>query len=217
MHFHERLYQLHIILGNPQAPALWEPKCWHAIQDSLLRATKAARGSASLNSLQYEPNGQYMKDVKFGRLGLSAISEARWLHDYTAYPERQGWLFHSLELWAPGRTTCNNQNLAPDMYLGVMNEGYYANLSNILYNPYIVLAGALDKEESFLASINQLATTLAQQTQAVFTHNKVIPWGNSSGSNGFSKAIGDLLSSSIFLPSKHTASPFLDRIEEYWK
>ncbi|GAB3835883.1 hypothetical protein GCM10028821_33300 [Hymenobacter jeollabukensis] len=217
MRFHERLYQLHIILGHPAAQPLWQPAGWHSILPALLAATKAARGPASLNLLQYEPNGQYFKDVKFGRLGLSASSEARWLHDYAAHPERQNWQFHLLGLWAPGRTTCGNQSLAPDLYLGIRNEAYYKQPAHLVFNPYVVVAGALDKGPSFRADVDHLAAVIARQTQAVFRHAKTISWGKPSGS-GFTNAIGDLLAASVFKPGpQHTATPSMDNLAEYWQ
>lgn len=217
MRFHERLYKLHLILGHPDAPPLWLPNQWRSIQNELHQATKAARGPASLNLLQYEPNGQYFKNVKFGRLGVSVKSEARWLHDYATYPERQSWLFHSLDLWAPGRTTCCNQDMAPDIYLGIMNEGYYTPNMQLTFNPCVVLAGATDKGPEFLSIIDELAGTIARQTQAVFTHSKTTPWGAASGA-GFTKAIGDLLTSFVFKAGlRHSSLPFLDRLDEYWQ
>jgi hypothetical protein len=189
MLFHERLYQFHIILGNKNEPALWEPKGWQSIQASLLRVTKAARGSASLNSLQYiaTPGDKYL-DAKFGRLGLSEKSEKKWLHDYVTFPERKEWLFHSVELWAPGRTTCSNQNMAPDVYLGVANENCYSRPSAILFSPYIILAGAVDKGEKFLMDITNLAATISQQTKSVLHIRKISPWGTCYLSLGFTRA-----------------------------
>lgn len=136
MRFHERLYQLHIILGDKNEPALWEPQGWQAIQICLSRVAKAARGPASLDSLQYIPAlGDKYVDAKFGRLGLSEESDKKWLHDYTGFPERKEWIFHSVELWAPGRITCDNQNMAPDVYLGIANESYYRDFASTKFNP----------------------------------------------------------------------------------
>jgi len=194
MLFHERLYQLHIILGDKNQPALWEAKGWQFIRANLSKVTKAARGPASLNSLQYIPAlGNKYLDGKFGKLGLSEKAEKKWLHDYVNFPERKDWLFHSVELWAPGRTTCGNQNLAPDVYLGIANEGYYSNPAAVIFNPYLVLAGAVDMGEEYLSDVNNLATVICQHTKAILHIHKTIPWGKSNLSSGFTDAIGDLL------------------------
>ena len=218
MRYHQRLYQLHIILGHKNEPALWELQGWQAIQANLLRVTKAARGPASLNSLQHTPisDNEYV-DAKFGRLGLSEKSDSKWVHDYISFPERKKWIFHSVELWAPGRTTCGNQNMAPDVYLGIADESYYRAFASIKFNPYIVLAGAVDKGEEFLSDVNSLATGISQQTKSVLHIHKTLSWGRSSGS-GFNAAIGDLLASSVFKGAlSHSDIPLIDQIEAYWK
>ena len=199
-------------------PALWEPQGWQSIQASLLRVAKAARGPASLNSLQYIPalNNKYV-EAKFGKLGLSEKAEKKWLHDYTNFPERMDWLFHSVELWAPGRTTCGNQDMAPDVYLGIANESYYQNSASTKFNPYIILAGAVDKGEEFLSDVNSLAVNISQQTKSVLHIQKKLAWGRDSGL-GFTAAIGDLLVSSVFRADlKHSNASMIDQIEDYWK
>ena len=219
MLFHERLYQLHIILGDKNEPALWEPKGWHTIQASLLRVTKVARGPASLNSLQYIPAlGNNYVEGKFGKLGLSEKADKKWLHDYANFPERKDWLFHSVELWAPGRTTSANQNMAPDVYLGIANESYYSDPAATIFNPYVILAGAVDKGEEFLSDLNSLATVISQQTKSVLHHRKTITWGRSYLGLGFTDSIGDLLTSSVFKPGLRSSElPLIDQVEDYWK
>lgn len=44
--FHERLYQLHIIVGNRIKPALGQLEGWQLMREELLKTTKAARGPA---------------------------------------------------------------------------------------------------------------------------------------------------------------------------
>jgi hypothetical protein len=107
--------------------------------------------------------------------------------------------------------------MAPDIYLGVMNEGYYTATAQLTFNPYIVLAGATDKGTEFISIIAELAATMARQTQAVFKHSKTIPWGIASGPV-YTNVIGDLLASSVFkVGLRHNALPFLDRLDEYWQ
>ncbi|RIY05570.1 hypothetical protein D0T11_20170 [Hymenobacter rubripertinctus] len=70
--------------------------------------------------------------------------------------------------------------MPPDIYLGIINKAYYHSPATLTFNPYIVVAGALDKGTEFDLAINQLVAVITQQTHAVFTHEKLLPWGIAS-------------------------------------
>lgn len=107
--------------------------------------------------------------------------------------------------------------MAPDLYLGIRNEAYYEQPVHLTFNPYVVVAGALDKDAAFQADVEHLVASIAQQTHTVFTHTKTISWGKSLGS-GFTNAIGDLLAASVFRPGPlHTATPSIDMLNQYWQ
>lgn len=152
-----------------------------------------------------------------GKLGISEKAEAKWLHDYSTFPERKNWLFHSVDLWAPSRSACANQGLAPDFYLGIANEAYYKIPSPFLFNPYIVVASAIDKGEEFNADVNNLASKLVEQTKSVLHIHKISPWGRAC-LLGFTDAIGDLITSTVFKPGlRQVDIPLNDQIQDYWK
>jgi hypothetical protein len=187
MRFDERQYQLITILGNSEGQPLCTRQQWSAIEPALLAVLKLIQGPKSMQSLQYDGD----KPIAFGRLGLNAASLEKWIHDENQYPDRQQWLFHSNELWAPGRTACERLDLPPDLYFGFRNEGFYKPQSP---SPYIVLASALDRGSDFNAAAKELATALISVTQAIQHSSRRTTWGQAIGSGAFTNAIGDLLS-----------------------
>jgi len=217
MLLYERQYQLHIILGNQKSPSLWMPQGWRNIEKDLQKISEASRGATSLSSLQYVPDGEHMREAKFGRMSLSPNSYKKWVHDYGNFPERKQWKFHSVEMWSPGRTTCAKENLAPDFVFGIVNEDYYLRPQLVTFNPFVVVAGALDKGVEFVAKVDSLAAKLAKQTECVLHITKASAWGREYLS-GHTDAIGDLLACSPFKPAlAHADVPFIDRISDYWK
>jgi len=187
MRFYERQYQLITILGNPEGQPLWTRKKWSTIEPALLAILKLIPGPKSMQSLQYDG----AKPVAFGRIGLNTAGLEKWIHDESQYPDRQQWLFHSNELWAPGRTACERLSLPPDLYFGFRNEAFYKPQNP---NPYIVLAGALDRGSAFSAAVAEFTTTLISATKALHHSSKKTTWGKAIGLSSFTDAIGDLLS-----------------------
>lgn len=212
--FHERRYRLHVILGNPKSEPLWKRQSWQAIEPALLAVLGLIPGPKSMHSDQYDNAGL----VQRGRIGLNAKGLEKWIHDDANYPDRNDWAFHSNEIWAPGRTMCGKLNLPPDLYFGFRNEGIYREPQNLTFNPFIILAGALDKSAAFEQLVDELVKKLMSVTDAVYSYNKETAWGKGQGSGGFSKAIGDLLTTGIFEgATTHSDSPFPERIEPYWQ
>ena len=189
MRFHERRYQLHIILGNSEYQPLWTRQTWVAIEPALSAVLELIPGQKFMQSLQYDGT----KPIAFGRIGLNRTSLEKWIHDENQYSDRQQWLFYSNELWAPGRATCAKLNLPPDLYFGFRNEKFYD-----VQNPtsYIILASSLARGSDFNAMVTKLAMTLISATHASQYSTKKTTWGQAIGTSSFTNAIGDLLGSS---------------------
>ena len=215
MFFYERKYQLYIILGSPKCASLWARQGWSSIEQSLLATLNLIPGQKSMQSLQYDSAGA----ISLGRIGLNKKGLEKWIHDKALYPNRNAWSFHSNEIWAPGRTECGKLNLPPDLYFGFVNQCNYKAPEKLSFNPYIVLAGALDRGEAFDAAVASFASVLIERTFAVYHYSKQATWGRVTGlSSSFSNAIGDLLVSSIFKPgNSHADLPFPERISDYWQ
>lgn len=115
-HFEHRKYSVLIALGKPAAPPLFCRDTWLRLVpmlDPLVRSAK--RGPEAVHSTQ---NDQQGRPIKFGRMRWNAQSHSRWTLDCS---QPSSIAFGATELWAPSRNVCAKEDLAPDVYIDVVN------------------------------------------------------------------------------------------------
>ena len=92
MAFHDVDYDAYCILGDPDAPALWNWPVWERFRVEFDPLIKAARGSPGVRSTQYLPNRG--GTVKFGRIGWKEADHQKWTHGSpTNQDESKSWGF----------------------------------------------------------------------------------------------------------------------------
>ncbi len=200
MAFFSREYEVFLLLAAPASPGLWQQEQWTPFADAVNRIVAQARGKGAVRSLQYNPAG---KLIAFGRMGWDAKGHAKWTHTQATTDAR----FMSLEAWAPAWTTCEKDDLAPDLFISLFNEDYLNHAGKpLLFGQRLVCAVATDLGQEAAATMRAALAQLAAKQQApVFAHARR-PWGKAM-LGGFSSAIQDLALTDLFKPGDVHARP----------
>lgn len=211
MAFHDREYQVYVVLGQPSAPAPWVEPGWARLFDALDPIISAARGTAAVRSTQLgpRPGSPNQRGISFGRIGWNAQGSRKWVHGADGRLLSGGEaIFVSSEVWAPSWTTCEREKLAPDAYLAITSASYGSPQadSEIKFNSQCILAVASDIGKADQA--RGCAEAVASIVDAALRAQCVRPWGIAvGGGHGFySNAINDLHVTGLFKPgSRHQA------------
>lgn len=200
MAFFSRDYEVFLLLAAPGAAPLWDAAQWTPFAASVDGLMAQARGKAGVRSHQYNPRG---KPIPFGRLGWDDKSHAKWTHTPVTTEAR----FMSLEAWAPTWTTCEKDDLAPDLFLALANESLLGLAGKPLqFSQRLVCAIATDMGCAAAATLRQsLAHLAAQQDAVVFAHTRR-QWGRAAY-GGFTGAIQDMLIGGLFRQDDPHARP----------
>src|SRR5437773_10921574 len=101
MAFHDRKYKAYVVLGDPTSEPLWNWRRWRAFSEQLDPVFTACREKALVRAGQFEMATK--REVKFGRLGWSPDSHAKWAHSSPVTVEAsKNWFFFFVEASAPG-------------------------------------------------------------------------------------------------------------------
>ena len=113
----------------------------------------------------------------------------------------------SLEAWAPAWTTCEKDDLAPDLFISLFNEEYLNRAGKpLLFGQRLICAVATDLGQEAAATVREaLAQLAARQHAPVFAHARR-PWGKAM-LGGFSSAIQDLALTDLFKPGNPHERP----------
>lgn len=200
MAFFSREYEVFLLLAAPASPGLWQQEQWTPFADAVNSIVAQARGKGAVRSHQYNPAG---KLIPFGRMGWDARGHAKWTHTAATIDAR----FMSLEAWAPAWTTCEKDDLAPDLFISLFNEDYLNRAGKpLLFSQRLVCAVATDLGQEAVAAMRAALAQLAVKQQApVFAHARR-PWGKAM-LGGFSSAIQDLALTDLFQPGDVHARP----------
>lgn len=200
MAFFSREYEVFLLLAAPASPGLWQQEQWTPFADAVNGIVAQARGKGAVRSHQYNPAG---KLIAFGRMGWDARGHAKWTHTQATTDAR----FMSLEAWAPAWTTCEKDDLAPDLFISLFNEDYLNHAGKpLLFGQRLVCAVAADLGQEAAATLRAALAQLAAKQQApVFAHARR-PWGKAM-LGGFSSAIQDLALTDLFQPGDVHARP----------
>ena len=193
MAFFLRDYEVFLLLAAPDAPGLWTEQQWTPFDEAIAGVVAQARGKSAVRSHQYNPAG---KLIAFGRMGWDARGNAKWTHTPATTDAR----FMSMEAWAPSWSTCEKDDLAPDLFISLLNEAHLNSAGKALqFGQRMVCAVATDMGQDAAASVRAAMVQLAgRQRAAVFAH-ALRRWGKWQP-GGFSSAIQDLLLTDLFKP-----------------
>lgn len=193
MAFFSREYEVFLLLAAPASPGLWLQEQWTPFANEVNSIVAQARGKGAVRSHQYNPAG---KLIPFGRMGWDAKGHAKWTHT----PATRDARFMSLEAWAPAWTTCEKDDLAPDLFISLFNEDYLNRAGKpLLFGQRLVCAVATDLGQEAAATVRAALAQLAVKQQApMFAHARR-PWGKAM-LGGFSSAIQDLALTDLFKP-----------------
>jgi hypothetical protein len=216
MSFHDRKYEVFVILGNPATEPAWiEPK-WKSISEILNPLVQQARGSAAVRSSQMRagtgsPN---QRGISFGRIGWNEKGHEKWIHSSS---NNIGNEFISTEVWCPSWTSCEREGLAPDVYVAIRNEKS-APTQQVTFNPIFILAVALDADVQIVSKAQSSAEMISETLNYILRVRCARTWGVRFGNMGFTNAIGDLFVGGLFKPGpRNQKPPSIEMLEGSWE
>jgi hypothetical protein len=224
MAFHDRDYEVYIILGSPEMPPLWRWDRWQTVADLLAPFAEVPRGKAALRGHRYVPNPKkpgFSKAEGLGRIGWDRRSHEKWTFNS---PLTNGlsstWQFGNMEAWAPSWNVCGRENLAPDFYFS-MNNQTMLGIANkeLAFNPVIVLAVSASLDGDYRFGIREAALSLSSFVDSKLFVSRKRPWGYSWGLElkAFTGAIQDLGTGGLFkLGDPHGRPLNADTFAEEW-
>jgi len=213
---YERPYQAYVILGDAASEPLWEWNRWQSFAVELDPIFAACRDKALVRSGQFGIASR--KEIKFGRLGWTPESAAKWTHSSPLTTESsKDWGFFFVEASAPSLPACARDDSPPDFFVVVSNEAYITRQTPVQFNPRIFLAVAKDLSPSILQKVDEVARLAAEMVAARLTATIERPWGFKCGS-GFTGAIQDIAHTGLFKVGQPHARPLdLDTFVESWR
>lgn len=218
MAFHDRSYQVYVILGDPSSPPVWQWSRWEFVADLLGPLVTSQRGRAAVRCSQLAPGRD--RPLAFGRLSWAEASHQRWTHQSPITgSESADWLFEGMEAWAPSWTVCEREGLAPDFFLSVVNEAAGAGWQEQLaFNPLVVIAMADSEGQPRLDQLREAVVNLSDFLGSRLTVHQERDWGVATGGGGFANAIQDLDSTGLFKPGpRHRRPVDLGTLAEEWR
>lgn len=217
MAFHERMYKCFVILGDPEAPPVWEWNRWQAFASLLDPIIGLSRDKALARSGQFHKGSR--KEVKFGRLGWGPGHHRKWVHES---PATQGkskeWDFFFVEVSAPSLPQSWREKIPSDVFFTLRNEGYITKEIPLLFNPKVFVAIA----EEIALSAEGVLRKFVEQTSR-FLNAKLVaeisrPWGFSFGGSMYQDAIMDIAHTGLFkVGSPHSRPLDLETFQEPWQ
>lgn len=197
MEFHEREYNVYLVLGNPAAPPPWVHSTWVEVSRALDPLMKVARDRPAVRSSQVGPPKERL--ISFGRVGWNDKGAEKWSHkeDGQLLSGAQAH-FMTSEVWAPSWTTCERDRLAPDIYFAMRNESNFGAPTQenkaLSFSSACILAVASDLGPERAGQARSSAESIATIIRAVGRAHCARPWGCPTlDGRYYSDAINDLV------------------------
>jgi hypothetical protein len=212
---YSREYRLHVILGDPALPPLWEWERWSKFQSCLIPLLSLSSGQPAVEIAQFEVKGTKRVPLKFGKLGWKESDHRKWTHESPESGSNSAqWKFLGAQVWAPSRAQCTKSGRPPEVYLAFKNEAFSRDES-VRFNPSILLAVASDVSSSHEDVVKRTLRALAEYTRPILAAVKVRPWGLPFHGVGHTAFIDILLTTGLFnLGPRHSSPPKLDVFRE---
>ena len=221
MAFHDREYQVYVMLGQPNVPPPWVERTWASIFHALDPLIRVARGAAAVRSTQLgpKPGSPNKRAISFGRIGWNDQGSRKWVHSVDGKLASGGdAIFLSCEVWAPSWTVSERERLAPDVYLAIRSasHGLSNSSSEIKFNSQCILAVASDVGK--VGQARGSAEAVAYAVDSVLRAHCVRPWGIAfGGGGGFCNAINDLTFAGLLKSGpRHQVPVSLANLAEDW-
>jgi hypothetical protein len=214
MLFYERPYKAFVILGDPGLEPLWHARRWRRFALPFDQIFSACRAKALVRSGQFDMASK--KEIKFGRLGWTPESEAKWTHASPNAASTQCSFFYT-EASAPSLPVCGREGIAPDFYMVVLNDACVSKDIPLQFSPRIFLAIASDLPPAILHQLEEAVRSTSTLVNARLVATIERPWGFKTGF-GFTDAIQDIAYGSLFKVGQPHARPLdLGTFAEAWE
>ncbi len=175
MNFYRHKYELCVVLGNPASIPIWHVAKWNQWYPLFTEIRLSDRGNGGIWVNQI----QGTKHERYGRLGFTRESCAKWLHS-----DDDTRLMESIEIYSPSWNKCSKSDIPPDIFVSIGNElagGCYLGIP--AFNPLIIAARR--KESRHPVLFEQMIRTISSVTGGHVFTNPDIRWAV-----GFEKDLG---------------------------
>lgn len=221
MMFHEREYDLYVMLGHRDGDKPWVASSWARISAALNPLVATARDRAAVRTTQWEPKpaSSYFRPRSFGRLAWNEKSASKWVHASDGLLQSgEISAFQLCDLWAPSWSTCGRDNRPPDAFFSMGNES--DRISGAVaqsFSSTCILAVASDSASADNDGAVEAAKAIADVTSSVLRAYCHRPWGIAFGASTYTDSIQDLGLTGLFKPGPYQTWPLsLDILKGTW-
>ena len=226
MAFHNREYEVYLILGNPRLRPLWHWSNWRIAAALFEPLSAVPRGPAAVRVNQ-TVHGEPGKLARFGRLGWNEASHRKWTFG-SAVRKRGSWpttksskrgTFLGMEAWSPSWNQCEASNRAPDFYFQIFNAKTFRP-QPLKFNPIILCAAGVSLDQDYLHRFAQAAKRLAELVDSRLFARKRRAWGLDSELGGgiFERSLMDLpMEGGLFRGDPHSRPTDFRILAEKWE
>lgn len=216
--FSRRKYNFYLFFDkttNNQFP--WDNDIWNGqiqplIDKILLKSPEYNNTGIRVLKHQRQPNSEYYKDLKLGKLRWDKKSHEKW-----TVQNDNDILFQHFELWTPIWTMCEKNSSAPDIFITINNEEGFNKNTDRQFNVFTVLAIATDLEVDCNEVIVELSKKLHSKKTVVQTRKWAEGKKDKDKNWTFHNWIQDTFSNGIYRDKSLHSFNFKDIVfEPYW-
>jgi len=203
--FQNRAYEFYLLFGEKdESKSPWLKSNWNTIFkpcfEVLLSLVETSKETGvyvnkfkAENRLTKKDGEQfiYLSEMKLGHLKWDDKSHDKWTIENSSEE-----YFEHFELWTPSRTICEKRQIAPDIFISLVNQRDFENTRNIEFGYFMVIAVAKNlnmDSKSIFSELSKKANTKA-------TVVKSRKWGRpeKEGKWSFNNGIQDTFTAGIY-------------------
>jgi hypothetical protein len=225
MGFHDREYEVRVLLSDPSAVPPWVASVWSLLAAELEPLIQTSRDKTAVRTTQLSigPGSSNQRGISFGRIGWSKQAASKWTH------EKDGQLlsgspaqFLTCQVWAPSWITCEREGTPPDVFFAIGNNARLSEPSKPQearsYGSTCVLAVACDVASDTRDQVDISFNGISSTLPAVLRVGCKRPWGIRCAKGLFVDVIQDLTIGGLFVPGpRQNRPPSLAMLKDGWE
>jgi hypothetical protein len=217
--FTKRKYYFYLLFGEtknlqfPWKKDVWDQHVQSLIDRILVKSPEYKNTGIKVLNYQRQPNSEYYKDLKLGKLRWDSKSHDKW-----TIKNDNDIIFQNFQLWTPIWTICDKSNSAPDIFITINNESDFTQKADRQFNVFAIIAIATDLNVDCRETIIDLSKQLHSKRTVLQTRK----WSEGKKDNHknwtFNNWIQDTFSNGIYRQTSLHNFNFKDIVfEPYWE
>jgi len=210
-----RRYVTYLVLGRSNPLHVYDWPAWQTIVHSLEPIIGVTRGKVGVRCTQLHCLRH--KPVSFGQLSWDEKSHMRWTHGSPLTREKSDeWSFFGTEIWAPHWKMCEQEDLAPDVFMSIHAESHAEAKP---FDQELLIAVHEDAPRAVLEyDLPRAVHRIAEVMHGALTATTIAQWGRpTSGGIGYADALQDFLEWGLYHARLDHQVPIVSLLPGDWR